>query len=148
MNLRERLTALANTTEVLEELAARHSNIRTNDVALKNKYRLDDDNLVLTGIPSGHSQSAQYEFDPALILPSSQSPIPSEILQEAMKAKENSTIRQGFVVDNVAYMVINKKLYLWETVPTIHGITEHAVNRTRPPADQALFCKQFNAKIQ
>lgn len=148
MKLHEKQVALTSTTAVLEELAARHSNIRTNDIALKNKYRMDDDNLVLTGIPSGHSQPAQYEFDPASILPSSQTLLPSDVLLEASRAPDNSTIFQGFLVDNVVYMVVNKKLFLWEIALTIHGITEHRSNRPRPPTDQNLSCKQFSSRIQ
>jgi hypothetical protein len=64
---------------VLEELASRNSNIKTNDLALHSDYRLDDNHLAVTGIPNGISKVAEYELEPTMMMPSHESKIPSVI---------------------------------------------------------------------
>lgn len=66
----------------------------------------------------------EFEFDPTLILPSSESKIPDQVNKEILNVRQdlNSKVLRGFLEDEVIYFTVNNKLFLWQSEDKIHGI--------------------------
>ena len=82
------------------------------------EHRLDDDAMAVTGLGMGSTN--QYEIEPLEFQPSFESKIPSDILAEILKFGGAS--KQGFLVDNIIYFIVGKKLFLWNSGKTNFGI--------------------------
>lgn len=104
---------------MVEKIASTHSNIKTNDLKRQFQHRLDDDAMAVTGLGMGNVN--QYEVESIEFQPSFQAQIPSEILAEILRFGGAS--KQGFLVDNIVYFIVGKKLYLWNSGKTNHGIS-------------------------
>ena len=58
-------------------------------------------------------QLPSYEFEPSGLQPCHESHIPTEI-QEEIEGQQAANFKQGVLVDDVCYFIVNSKLYLWE----------------------------------
>ena len=120
MNSVDRQQAVACIQSLVEDIAARNSDIRVND--LSRQFDHNDDTKAVTGMQGGISGSSKYELEPLTYQTSSQSMIPEEILREI-----TDETKQGILVDNIAFFLCSRKLFLWDTGRTNQGVQIHAL---------------------